>query len=179
MRRQYFDYRPRPQFRAFHRRKERFACLVTHRRAGKTVACIHELQRRAIESTKKHPRFAYLSPLLKHNTVGAMQFRVAGAARPRRVALLSPPRLLYDLISPREERRGHIEPEGLRGLQVDHQLVSDRCLHGEVGRLLASEDAIHVFRSSPNWIVRVRPVANHATICGVVAERVNCRQLVA
>jgi hypothetical protein len=41
MRRQYFDYRPRPQFRAFHRRKERFACIVTHRRAGKTVACIH------------------------------------------------------------------------------------------------------------------------------------------
>ena len=27
MRRQYFDYRPRPQFRAFHRRKERFACI--------------------------------------------------------------------------------------------------------------------------------------------------------
>ena len=41
MRRQYFHYRPRPQFRAFHRRKERFACIVTHRRAGKTVACIH------------------------------------------------------------------------------------------------------------------------------------------
>ena len=27
MRRQYFDYRPRPQFRAFHRRKERFATV--------------------------------------------------------------------------------------------------------------------------------------------------------
>ena len=48
MRRQYFDYRPRPQFRAFHRRKERFACIITHRRAGKAVACFHELQRRAI-----------------------------------------------------------------------------------------------------------------------------------
>jgi hypothetical protein len=31
--------------------------------------------------------------------------------------------LLYDLISSREERRGHIEPEGLRGLQVDHRKV--------------------------------------------------------
>ena len=29
--------------------------------------------------------------------------------------------LLYDLISPREERGRHVEPEGLRGLQVDHQ----------------------------------------------------------
>ena len=31
-------------------------------------------------------------------------------------------RLLYNLISPREQRGGHIEPKGLRGLQVDHQL---------------------------------------------------------
>src|SRR5437764_9665582 len=74
MRRQYFDYRPRPQFRAFHRRKERFACIITHRRAGKTVACIHELQCRAIESTKKHPRFAYLSPLLKQSKTVACDY---------------------------------------------------------------------------------------------------------
>jgi len=33
------DYTPRPQFAAFHERRERFACIVTHRRAGKTVAC--------------------------------------------------------------------------------------------------------------------------------------------
>jgi hypothetical protein len=74
MRRQYFDYRPRPQFRAFHLRKERFACIITHRRAGKTVACIHELQRRAVESTKKHPRFAYLSPLLKQSKTVAWDY---------------------------------------------------------------------------------------------------------
>jgi hypothetical protein len=47
--------------------------------------------------------------------------------------LLSALRLLYDLISPREERGRHIEPEGLRGLQVDHQLVFRRRLHREVG----------------------------------------------
>jgi hypothetical protein len=37
--------------------------------------------------------------------------------------------LLNDLISPREQRGRHIEPEGLRGLQVDHQLVFGRRLH--------------------------------------------------
>jgi len=36
------DYEPRPQFAAFHRRSERFACIVTHRRAGKTVACVQD-----------------------------------------------------------------------------------------------------------------------------------------
>jgi phage terminase large subunit len=34
------DYKPRPQFQPFHARRERFACIVTHRRAGKTVACV-------------------------------------------------------------------------------------------------------------------------------------------
>ena len=48
--------------------------IITHRRAGKTVACIHELQRRAIESTKKHPRFAYLSPLLKQSKTVAWDY---------------------------------------------------------------------------------------------------------
>src|ERR1700730_6490747 len=41
-------------------------------------------------------------------------------------------RLLYDLISSREQRGRHIEPEGLRGLQVDHQLVLGRRLHWEI-----------------------------------------------
>ena len=39
------DYKPRKQFEPFHERRERFACIVTHRRAGKTVACVQELQR--------------------------------------------------------------------------------------------------------------------------------------
>ena len=38
------DYLPRKQFEPFHERRERFACIVTHRRAGKTVACVQELQ---------------------------------------------------------------------------------------------------------------------------------------
>ena len=41
------DYGPRRQFVPFHDRRQRFACIVTHRRAGKTVACIHDLHRAA------------------------------------------------------------------------------------------------------------------------------------
>jgi hypothetical protein len=48
-------------------------------------------------------------------------------------ALNSALRLLNDLISPREERGWHIEPEDPRGLQVDHQLVAGRRLYREVG----------------------------------------------
>lgn len=55
-------YCPRPQFAPFHGRKERFACIVAHRRAGKTVACINELIRGALTCTLSEPRFAYVAP---------------------------------------------------------------------------------------------------------------------
>lgn len=59
------EYEPRGQFLPFHQRQTRFACLVAHRRAGKTVACVNELVARAIYSKKKRPRYAYIGPLLK------------------------------------------------------------------------------------------------------------------
>jgi hypothetical protein len=55
-------YRARPQFRAFHARKQRWACLVVHRRGGKTVACIMDLVDAALRATKPDARFAYMSP---------------------------------------------------------------------------------------------------------------------
>ena len=47
-------YRPRPQFLPLHSRAERFACIVTHRRAGKTVACIHDLHRAAVTCARSY-----------------------------------------------------------------------------------------------------------------------------
>ena len=58
-------YAPRPQFVAFHNRKERFALGVAHRRAGKTVACINDLIHGALTCPKRQPRFAYVAPLQK------------------------------------------------------------------------------------------------------------------
>jgi hypothetical protein len=46
--------------------------------------------------------------------------------------------------SARASRTGDTEPEGIRGLQVYHQLVLGRLLDREVGWPLALEDTIHV-----------------------------------
>jgi hypothetical protein len=81
------DYRPRRPFLPFHQRRQRFACIVTHRRAGKTVACIHDLQRQALRCPRVRPRFAYLSPFLRQSKAVAWDYlraamsaaRVAGA----------------------------------------------------------------------------------------------------
>lgn len=55
-------YRPRPQFLPFHARKERWACIVAHRRAGKTVAACNDLIARALATKKENARFGYLAP---------------------------------------------------------------------------------------------------------------------
>lgn len=56
------EFIPRKQFRAYITRRERWACVVAHRRAGKTVACIMDLIIKAIEHTGREPRFAYIAP---------------------------------------------------------------------------------------------------------------------
>ncbi|TAL03715.1 MAG: hypothetical protein EPO08_03490 [Rhodospirillaceae bacterium] len=55
-------YEPRRQFVAFHKRKQRWSCLVTHPRAGKTVAFINDLIDGALRCQLPNPRFAYVAP---------------------------------------------------------------------------------------------------------------------
>ena len=59
------DYEPRDQFLAFHQRDKRFASLVCHRRAGKTVACVWEMIIRALYTKKTNARYAYLAPFYR------------------------------------------------------------------------------------------------------------------
>jgi phage terminase large subunit len=56
-------YYPRDQFKPYHERAHRWAILVCHRRAGKTVACINDLIRAACTATESDARFGYLCPL--------------------------------------------------------------------------------------------------------------------
>jgi phage terminase large subunit len=55
-------YEARPEFEGFHRRDERWACIVAHRRAGKTVAAINDLIRAALLCKRPEPRLAYVAP---------------------------------------------------------------------------------------------------------------------
>lgn len=55
-------YSPRKAFLPFHQRPHRWACLVAHRRAGKTVAAINDIVRAAATSKDAYPLFAYCAP---------------------------------------------------------------------------------------------------------------------
>ena len=55
-------YSPREQFLPFHHRQQRFSVIVAHRRAGKTVATLNDVIRRAIGEGKTDARYAYIAP---------------------------------------------------------------------------------------------------------------------
>jgi len=59
-------YAPRQVFHNFHNRSERFASIVAHRRAGKTVACVADLLLSVLFKVKhKNPRAAYIAPMYR------------------------------------------------------------------------------------------------------------------
>lgn len=55
-------YEARSQFEPFHLRRQRWAAIVAHRRAGKTVACVNDLLDAALRCQLPEPRFAYIAP---------------------------------------------------------------------------------------------------------------------
>lgn len=56
------EYAPRHHFLPFHDRTQRFAVMLAHRRAGKTVASINELIARAVYNRRHRPRYSYVGP---------------------------------------------------------------------------------------------------------------------
>lgn len=52
----------REQFLPYLNREKRWAAVVAHRRAGKTVACIMDLIKAAVSHKGREPRFAYVAP---------------------------------------------------------------------------------------------------------------------
>src|ERR1700752_2681569 len=68
------DYVPRRQFVSFHLRDQRWAVIVAHRRAGKTVACVMELLTRALATPKPHARYAYIAPFREQAKTVAWEY---------------------------------------------------------------------------------------------------------
>ncbi len=55
-------YVPRPLQAEIHKSLRRFNVLVLHRRFGKTVLSINEMNDRALRNTRKNPQYAYIAP---------------------------------------------------------------------------------------------------------------------
>jgi hypothetical protein len=116
------DYEPRMQFAGFHVRTERFTCIVTHRRAGKTVACVEDLQHAAMWCTKVRPRFAYISPFLKQSKAVAWDYLRAATAPLRKHGARvheSELRVDYAINDGQVRLYGADNADALRGIYLD------------------------------------------------------------
>jgi hypothetical protein len=124
-------YRPRSQFLPFHSRAERFACIVTHRRAGKTVACIQDLHRAALCCEGTSPHFAYMSPFLKQAKSVAWDYLRAAVAPGCRVgATIHESELRVDYPGGAQVRLfGADNANGLRGIYLDGIVLDE---HGDM-----------------------------------------------
>jgi phage terminase large subunit len=56
------EYTPRSQFLPFHNRRQRWAVLNTHRRAGKTVALVNDVIVGSLQCPLRKPQHAYVGP---------------------------------------------------------------------------------------------------------------------
>lgn len=113
------DYSPRAEFLPFHNRIQRWACLVAHRRAGKTVATINDVIKRAITENRPDGRYAYIAPLYNQSKDVAWSY-LKKYAGPLLAGSPNETELRVDLINGARIRLyGADSPDRLRGLYLD------------------------------------------------------------
>ena len=143
------DYAPREPFKTFHQRTKRWACIVAHRRAGKTVACVNELVVRATYSTKKNPRYGYVAPFrqqAKNIAWVYLKEAVRGLAVEIRESDLSVRLPNGSIIA----LYGSDNPDALRGLYFDGLVVDE---FGDCRPSLWAEVLLPTLADRKGWCV--------------------------
>lgn len=143
------NYTPRPQFMAFHARSERFASLVCHRRAGKTVACINDIVAKALRTKKKNARYAYIAPFYRQAKDVAWEYLkdatedVASKVRNSELRVELPNGAWITLY-------GADNPDALRGLYFDGVILDE---FGDCRPSLWAEVVLPTLLDRKGWAV--------------------------
>ena len=138
-----FDYKARDAFLDFHYRQERWAVLVCHRRAGKTVATICDTIRRAISENKPDARYAYIAPFYAQAKNIAWDYLLK-FAEPA-IVKANQSELWVELVNGAKIRLfGADNPDSLRGLYLDGVVLDEYAdmkprLWGEIVRPLLTD----------------------------------------
>ena len=148
------SYAPRSQFLDFHARTQRWAVLVCHRRAGKTVAAVNDLISHALHPALDHARFAYIAPLYSQAKSIAWDYLLRFTATLRTYVNVS--ELTVELYNGSRIRLfGGDNPDALRGIYLDGVVLDEPAqmkprLYTEVILpLLADRQGFAVFIGTP------------------------------
>ncbi len=147
-------YGPRRCFIPYHQRTQRWACLVVHRRGGKTVACVNDAIARALNCPKPFGRYAYVAPFLSQAKEVAWEYlkRYAWPA----TAKVNESELWIELVNGARVRvHGGDNPDRLRGSYLDGVVLDEYAdmrpqVWGEVIRpMLADRQGWATFIGTP------------------------------
>lgn len=143
-------YVPRPQFYAFHGRRQRFAAMVAHRQAGKTVACVNDLIAKATYSKRIRPRYAYVAPLRNQAKGLAWDYLKAyteGLVSRKSESELS---LEFKHNDARITLYGADNPDAMRGLYFDGIILDE---YGDMNPITYTKILLPTLQSRKGWIV--------------------------
>ncbi len=147
-------YKPRDVFMGFHNRSQRWACIVAHRRAGKTVACINDLIKRALVESKPDGKYFYVAPYYNQAKSVAWEYLLKYSQPVRTQANHS--ELWVELINGSRIRLfGSDNADAMRGLAIDGIIIDETADHkprvwGEIIRpALADRQGWAVFIGTP------------------------------
>ncbi len=148
------NYKPRDVFLDFHNRTQRGARIVAHRRAGKTVACINDLIKRAITDNKEDGKYFYVAPYYNQAKSVAWDYLLKFSEPIRSQANHS--ELWVELINGSRIRLfGSDNADAMRGLAIDGIIIDETADHkprvwGEIIRpALADRQGWAVFIGTP------------------------------
>jgi phage terminase large subunit len=171
-----YPYKARDAFLDFHRRDQRWAVLVCHRRAGKTVATIADIIRRAVMEKKENARYAYIAPYYAQAKNIAWDYLLR-FAEPS-IVKANQSELWVELVNGAKIRLfGADNPDALRGLYLDGVVLDEYAdmkprLWGEIVRPLLTDrqgwatfigtpkghnafyDIYNEAQKNPNWYVK-------------------------
>jgi phage terminase large subunit-like protein len=162
------DYKPREVFLDFHEREQRWAVIIAHRRAGKTVSCLNDALYRAITEGKEDGRYAYVAPYYAQAKTIAWDYLLK-FSRPV-LAKANQSELWVELINGARIRLfGADNPDAMRGLYLDGVVLDEYAdmkpsIWGAVIRpLLADRQGWATFIGTPKGHNQFWDVYNNAT----------------
>ncbi len=163
-------YRPRPLQRVVHglMRQHRFGVLVCHRRFGKTVMSVNELQRGALTCERERPRFGYLAPTYAQGKSIAFDY-MRHYASPIPGVNVNQSELRVDYPNGGQMRiYGGDNPDSLRGLYFDGVVLDEYGLHQPkvysevIGPTLVDRAGWALFVGTPNGKNQFYDIAQQA-----------------
>lgn len=163
-------YKPRPLQLQVHdlRRQHRFVVLVCHRRFGKTVLAVNELQRSALTCKLERPRTAYIGPTYRQGKSVAWDY-FQHYSRPIPSVAVNQSELRVDYPNGGQARiYGSDNPDSLRGLYLDDVAFDEYGLHPAqtytevIAPALVDRGGRALFLGTPNGRNQFWDIAQHA-----------------